>query len=108
MPREYGSSPEAQTSELTELTNNWDSILSHVSSHPDNGPLLSKLIRKAKSAYLMDSSWLSRMKDVQLQLEQADEEDEDAIHAILVEALGSTEDDNDEESVEVPEDEEAA
>lgn len=104
--RTYETGP-TSNSELKNLTDNWSSILSHISTNTENGPLLKKLIKKAKRYYPMKSvAVMDTMKSAQVELEAADDEDEDGIRHIIEQKSKELGDDEGEDEVEDDDDEE--
>ncbi len=91
--------------QISEYTDNWESSLVHVYANEETKALITNLIKRAKSRFEEDPSWLDKLKTAKHQLDDTDEEEE--IKTILKEALGDEIDEDDgEETSEEPEDEE--
>src|SRR5262245_31213485 len=98
---------ETQGNVIDDITGKWEETLSHVYAYPENAQLANKLIKLPKQKYQEDHNWEPKLKAVEDELENTDDEDE--IRAILMEALGQVDDegyDDDEDEIEPEEDEE--
>ena len=93
--------------ELNIVIEKWGSVLTHVTSNPETATLLNRLKVKAKREYPEDKEWLARLKSIQTELENTDDEDE--IKEILITALGEENredlDEEDDDDIETEEEE---